>query len=82
MDSDDGSRLFIGNDLVVNHDGLHGADKPMSGQVMLAEGFHRITVEYFEKAGGEGLAVSYEGAGVQKQQISSGLFFVENEGKK
>ena len=35
----------------------------------LAAGLHRLRVEFFEKAGEEGLRVSYKGPGVPKQQV-------------
>jgi len=66
--SDDGSRLWIGSDLVVDHDGLHAATEK-SGQVILKAGKHPITVEYFEAGGAQRLDVSYQGPGVTKKAI-------------
>ncbi|HUU98448.1 MAG TPA: family 20 glycosylhydrolase [Phycisphaerae bacterium] len=66
--SDDGSRLWIGSDLVVDHDGLH-APSEKSGQVILKPGKHPIRVEYFEAGGARRLEVSYEGPGTAKQPI-------------
>ncbi len=68
--SDDGSKLYIGNTQVVNNDGLHGV-KEASGKIGLKKGKHAITVTFFEKAGGENLAVSYSGGGLSKQSIPS-----------
>jgi hypothetical protein len=66
--SDDGSRLLIDGMEVVNNDGLHGAQE-RSGSLTLAAGEHAIEVAYFEAAGGQSLAVSYEGPGILKQAI-------------
>ncbi len=45
--SDDGSRLYIDNRLVVDNDGAHPA-RTKSGRIRLSEGNHRIRVEYFQ----------------------------------
>ena len=48
--SDDGSRLVIDDAVVVDHDGLHGAE-PKDGTVALTAGFHDLRLEYFENGG-------------------------------
>ncbi len=60
--SDDGSKLFIGDELVVNNDGLHGMVK-RSGTIPLATGWHQIRIEFFENGGGAGLISTIEGPG-------------------
>ncbi len=72
--SDDGSRLFIGNTMVVNNDGLHPTVEA-SGTIGLKAGMHAIRVEFFEYAGGEALQVSYQGPGISKQPIPAGALF-------
>jgi hypothetical protein len=66
--SDDGSRLWIASDLVVDHDGLHPATEK-SGQVILKAGKHPITVAYFEAGGAQRLEVRYEGPDPAKRPI-------------
>ncbi|UYZ63637.1 sugar-binding protein [Hymenobacter weizhouensis] len=66
--SDDGSRLHIGSELVVDNDGLHGA-RERSGQIPLKAGKHALTVSYFQGTGGRDLLVSYEGPGISKQAL-------------
>jgi putative heme-binding domain-containing protein len=66
--SDDGSRLYIGDKLVVNNDGLHGMSEKR-GRLKLKAGPHAITVTYFDNGGGDGLIVQWEGPGVKKQKI-------------
>ncbi|MEO1575894.1 MAG: PA14 domain-containing protein, partial [Pseudomonadota bacterium] len=56
--SDDGSKLFIGDTLVVNNDGLHGP-RGINGQIFLAPGTYDLRVEFFEKFGGQVLDVTY-----------------------
>jgi PKD repeat protein len=67
-ESDDGSRLFIGGELVVNNDGLH-PNETQSGELALEAGYHPITVTLFEHTGQSGLVVEYEGLGVPRQEI-------------
>ncbi len=63
LTSDEGSRLLIGDEVVVSHDGLHSFTAA-SGTIGLAEGRHAFRVEYFERTGTAGLVVSWEGPGV------------------
>jgi len=62
LTSDDGSRLWLGGDLVIDHDGLHGTTAK-SGTAALAEGLHRLRIEWFNKTGGATLGVSIARAG-------------------
>lgn len=69
LKSDDGSRLYINNNPVVNNDGLHGATGEQFGTVQLNAGIYPIRVAFFEATGGEALTVSYQGPGINKQTI-------------
>jgi alpha-L-fucosidase len=66
--SDDGSRLFIGDTLVVDNDGLHSSLEKR-GLIALAAGLHPIRVIQFNASGGEALAVSWQGPGWTKQAV-------------
>ena len=68
VESDDGSRLFIGDEMVVDNDGLHGMQEE-AGQILLAAGLHRMRVEFFERGGGAGVIARIEGGGLAKQVI-------------
>ncbi len=68
VNSDDGSRLLIGTEVVVDNDGLHPVVE-QRGQVLLKAGRHAITVEYFQAGGARRLDVSYEGPGPTKQAV-------------
>ena len=52
--SDDGSRLFVHDRLVVDNDGNH-ADQIRTGWVHLASGKHPIRIEFYEDEGNENL---------------------------
>jgi hypothetical protein len=47
LKSDDGSQLFIDNQLVVDNDGIHDAISKR-GEIELSEGRHRILLKYFQ----------------------------------
>lgn len=59
--SDDGSRLYIDGELVVDNDGDHGAFRKQ-GTTILEKGRHRLRIEFFE---GEGY--QYLSAGISDE---------------
>lgn len=62
LTSDDGSKLWVGNRLTIDNDGLH-APLEKSGQVALAKGWHKIRVDFFQKGGGRVLGLAWAGPG-------------------
>ncbi|HPM37755.1 MAG TPA: glycoside hydrolase family 38 C-terminal domain-containing protein [candidate division Zixibacteria bacterium] len=71
INSDDGSRLYVADTLVVDNDGLHG-DTELSGLIGLKAGLHRFTVQMFQGKGGSGLGVSIAGPSLAKQALPAG----------
>ena len=47
LGSDDGSLLYIDDELVIDNDGGHSFD-PVTGSVDLEEGYHSLRLEYFQ----------------------------------
>jgi hypothetical protein len=72
--SDDGSRLYIGNTLVVDNDGLHALQE-RAGMIGLKAGKHALTVLFFERAGSESLSVGWTGPGIGKQLVPVGRLY-------
>jgi hypothetical protein len=66
--SDDGVRLTVDGENVVEHDGLHGLEE-RSGQIALRSGWYPISLRYFEHLGGEGLSVRWAGPGISKSPV-------------
>jgi hexosaminidase len=66
--SDDGSKLFLDDKLLINNDGIHAALE-LNSKTTLAKGKHKLEVWYFQAGGASDLTVSLEGPGMQKQQI-------------
>ncbi|NTU46804.1 hypothetical protein HGA88_04200 [Candidatus Roizmanbacteria bacterium] len=67
--SDDGSRLYVNNNLVVNNWYSQGVTE-RSGTVALTAGtWYPIVIEYFQGSGGGSLSVSWSSASVTKALI-------------
>jgi len=58
LTSDDGSRLLIDGEVVVDNDGLH-SESMKSGSVALAKGPHKIRIEWFNNSGGAALDLKW-----------------------
>jgi len=76
LNSDDGSKLFIGDELVVDNDKCHGAVE-IAGQVALSSGFHPLTVIFFEAKLYNVFEVRYSGPDIEKQQVAADILFHE-----
>jgi hypothetical protein len=74
--SDDGSRIYIDDKLIVDNDELHGIIEK-SGVIALGEGYHPIHITFFEKTGGEDLKVYWKGPGIEKQLLPDSILFCE-----
>jgi len=66
--SDDGSRLYIDEKLVIDNDRLQGM-REQQGKAELSAGAHAIVVTYFDHGGGDGLELSWSGPGLARQKI-------------
>ncbi|WP_218566640.1 family 16 glycoside hydrolase [Vallicoccus soli] len=60
--SDDGSRLSIDGQVVVDHDGLHGAE-PKDGTTTLTAGPHALAIDFFEAGYGQQLTLQWRPPG-------------------
>ena len=70
LSSDDGSRLYVGDKLLIDNDGLHGMVEK-TGTVDLNAGSQNLVVTYFDNGGGDGLEVQWSGPGLQRQKIAA-----------
>jgi fibro-slime domain-containing protein len=78
LESDDGSRLFIDNKMVVDNGGLHGMEEK-DGEVDLKASDHPIKAELFENEGEVGMKLSWEGAGLTKEIVPTSALFHEKD---
>jgi len=84
LSSDDGATLRIGDELVVDHDGLHAAYEK-HGDIALAAGLHPFEVLFFEKGGDEALDLWVEGLnltglvdspGAERRRVDAAMMFL------
>jgi len=68
LSSDDGSRLLIDENVVVDNDGLHGTQEKR-GSAPLAKGLHRFRLEWFNKEGGASLQLKMGLLGAELRPI-------------
>ncbi|MFW6163798.1 MAG: trypsin-like peptidase domain-containing protein [Planctomycetota bacterium] len=68
LTSDDGSRLWIGDRVVVDNDGLHPAQS-RRGFIPLRAGHHRLRVACFELAGDEALGLDWAPPGQPRAPV-------------
>jgi predicted alpha/beta superfamily hydrolase len=59
LGSDSGSKLYLGNQLLINFDGLHAGGKVQSYILPLAKGFYPLRLEYSHKDGNPDLKLIY-----------------------
>lgn len=72
LESDDGSRLRVGDRVVVNNNGVHGMVRA-SGTIALEQGDHPIRIDYFQATGAAGLIFRWTGPGVSGVVPASAL---------
>ncbi len=75
LNSDDGSRLYIDEQLVIDNDGTH-ASREAKGSVSLMQGMHTVRLEYFERGGNQTLDFSYSGPGFAKTSVPAEMLYL------
>jgi len=70
LSSDDGSRLSIDGQLLIDNDGLH-ANREYNAVKTLTAGQHHVLVEFFELRGLDTLAVEWSAAGMPRQPLAN-----------
>jgi hypothetical protein len=74
IESDDGSKLFIDDEEIIDNDGDHG-NVEKNGRALLKKGLHKIRVVYFDSGGGNLLRVSIQPEGEPKKEIPASLLY-------
>jgi glucose/arabinose dehydrogenase len=59
LTSDDGSRLRLNGEAVLNHDGRHGAIEKTSEHIQLEPGTYTLNIEHFDSGGGRALRLQW-----------------------
>lgn len=68
--SDDGSKLFLNDELVINLDGVHTA-REKSGSIKLERGYAKFRLEYFQADKSRKLSLQWAGPGLKKKNINA-----------
>jgi signal transduction histidine kinase/DNA-binding response OmpR family regulator/ligand-binding sensor domain-containing protein len=74
LESDDGSRLFIGDQEVVNNGGTHPM-RERSGSQWLSAGDHPILLEYFNHSAVAGCRLSWSSATIPREVVPARVLF-------
>jgi hexosaminidase len=74
LTSDDGSRFFLGDRLIVDHDGYHGPTVKY-GQIALKKGYYPIYLGYFDGGGGYSLSLEVKQGDGGMRKISPERLF-------
>ena len=69
--SDDGSRVIVDGEGIVDNDGIHAMGNPKEGMVRLQEGTHTIRVPYFERSGQRGIILMVRSKSLGWQGLSA-----------
>lgn len=59
LTSDDGARLTIGGQVVIDHDGRHSAIPKTSAPIYLEKGAHQLRIDHFDAGGGRVLKLEW-----------------------
>jgi outer membrane protein assembly factor BamB len=68
LTSNDGSKLYINNEEVLDNDGLHTALEK-SAKIALQAGEYPFMVKYFQEGGSKALKMSWESKKIKKEEI-------------
>ncbi len=74
LSSDDGSKLYIDDELLIDNDGLHG-NVAISKNIALKKGYHMFRLAYIQATGGAALSLQYNVGGGNKLNIPASLFY-------
>jgi hypothetical protein len=66
--SDDGSALYLGQEQVIDNDGLHGRAAE-TVDLALSQGHHRIRLDFFQRLGGIAFELWWEGPDLPLQPV-------------
>lgn len=69
LTSDDGSRLIINGQTVINNDGLKSSARSASGHIALDAGLHPVRVEFFHRDGFELLQLRWSSLSIPEELV-------------
>jgi predicted alpha/beta superfamily hydrolase len=75
--SDDGSKVWFNNELILSNDGLHAANLPVVTALPLNPGYYPIVIRYFENTGEESFTLGTMVNDGNAQPVPKEMFFHE-----
>jgi len=78
LESNDGSKLFLNNEELIDNDGGHTAIEK-SAKIALKAGEYPIMVKYFQMGGGKALKLSWESDKISKEEVTAKVLFHKDE---
>lgn len=76
INSDDGAKLYIDGELLLDNDGSHGTDRK-GAKIGLEKGFHEIRVDYFDDYAEEELRVRMTSTNIPLGKIDDKNLFIK-----
>ena len=73
--SDDGSRLYIEDALIVNNDGAHSV-RAIQAKQTLSAGLKKIRIDYFQAGGYHSCLLYWKGPGISYELVPSSHFYL------
>jgi hypothetical protein len=71
LDSDDGSRLTLDGNELIEYDGIHGTGRPKRATVTLKQGRYPMRLDYFQRQHGKGLSLHWNGPGFRRKRLTA-----------
>jgi alpha-L-rhamnosidase len=78
LSSNDGSKLYLDNKLLIDNDGEHGPAE-RSRELKLTKGRHPVKVDYFQSGGGKMLQLYYKGPGITRKEIPGSVLYLKDK---
>lgn len=80
LGSDDASRMLLGDEVLIDNDGMHGTVFKSAG-VALKEGRHAVTILYVQGSTSRSLQLLYEGPGIRRSPVPDAAWFHDPKAK-
>ena len=74
LSSNDGSRFYLNDELVINNDGAHGK-REESVMMSLRKGYHKLQLSYFQLGGGQDLMLEWSSEDFERVEVPEAIFY-------